>query len=123
MRRVAAIAATAVLALAVVAGCVTASPGQTQVPHVTIRNDSGKPIDIVSVSHRDGTSTDVTTLTVGGTFESEPAGSQCDDDYSYFVETAGRRVATLTRPGCTGGTLVITAQMLLGPDLDVPSPS
>lgn len=91
--------------VAVVAGCATASPNPSQVPRVTIQNDSGKPVDIVGFSHRSGTSTKLTTLRDGGTFDSEPAGAQCDDDYSYFVETAARRVATLIRPGCSGGTL------------------
>lgn len=111
-------AALAILLLSVVAGCATGNSDPTQVPRVTIQNDSGKPVDIVGFSHRDGTSTKVTTLGDGGTFDSEPAGAQCDDDYSYFVEAAGRRVATLDRPGCIGGTLVITPQMLLTPDLD-----
>ncbi len=110
--------ALAFLLLSVVAGCATGSANPTQVPRVTIENDSGKPVDIVGFSHRYGTSTKVTTLGDGGTFGSEPAGAQCDDDYSYLVEVAGRRVATLDRPGCIGGILVITPEMLLTPQLD-----
>lgn len=111
-------AALAFLLLSVVAGCVTGRADPTRVPRVTIQNDSGKPVDIVGFSHRNGTSTKVTTLGDGGTFDAEPAGARCDADYSYFVEVAGRRVATLDRPGCIGGTLVITPQMLLAPPLE-----
>lgn len=124
MGRIVAIASALAFLLSVVGGCATASPDPSPVPRVTIQNDSGKPVDIVGFSHRSGTSTKLTTLADGGTFDSEPAGAQCDDDYSYFVETAGRRVATLTRPGCIGGTLVIAPQMLLTPDLGTnPEPS
>ena len=111
-------AALAFLLLSVVAGCATGSPDRTQVPRMTIENDSGKAVEIVGFSHRNGTSTKVTTLGDGGTFGTEPAGAECDNDYSYFVEVAGRRIATLDRPGCIGGTLVITPQMLLPPHLD-----
>lgn len=110
--------ALAVLLLAVVAGCATRNPDATPVPRVTIENRSGKPVDIVSFSPRDGTSVTQATLADGGTFGSEPAGTRCDNDISYFVVAAGRRVATLDRPGCIGGTLVITPQMLLAPDGD-----
>lgn len=79
---------------------------------MTIRNDSGQPVDIVGFSHRDGKLSNLTTLGDGGTYGSEPAGAQCDDEYSYFVEAAGRRVATLNRPGCIGRNLVITPEML-----------
>ena len=111
-------AAAAFLLLSAVAGCATANRDPGQVPRVTIENNSGKPVDIVEFSHRNGTATKLTTLGDGGTYGSEPAGAECDDDYSYFVEAAGRRVAALNRPGCTGGTLVITPQMLLTPELD-----
>ncbi len=90
---------------------------------MSIQNDSGKPLDIVSFSHRTGTSTKLTTLADGGTFDSEPAGAQCDGEYSYFVEFAGRPVATITRPGCTGAILAITPQMLLAPGVGTPSAS
>ena len=109
-------AAVTFLLLSVVAGCGTTSPDPNQVPRVTIQNDSGQPVDIVSFSHRNGNLSKVTTLGDGGTFGSEPAGAQCDDDHSYFVEAAGRRVATLDRPGCIGGTLVVTPEMLDTPD-------
>lgn len=111
-------AALAFLLLTVVAGCVTGTLDPTPVPRVTIENDSGKSVDIVGFSHRTGISTKVTTLGDGGTFATEPAGARCDPDYSYFVEVASRRVATLDRPGCIGGTLVITPQMILAPPLD-----
>ncbi len=112
------------LSLAVVGGCTTPNPNATSVPRVTIENRSGKPVDIVSFSHRTGTSVTQTTLADGGTYGSEPAGAECDDEESYFVEAAGRRVATLTRPGCTGATLVVTPEMLLAPSVDpTPSPS
>ncbi|MEO8468182.1 MAG: hypothetical protein ABI573_00790 [Chloroflexota bacterium] len=114
--------AAAFLLLSIVAGCATANRDPGQVPRVTIENDSGMPVDIVEFSHRNGTSTKVMTLGDGGTYGSEPAGGGCDDDYSYFVEVAGRRVAALIRPGCTGGTLVITPQMLLTPALDATAP-
>ena len=104
------------LLLSVVAGCASTSPDPSPVPRVTIRNDSGQPVDIVAFSHRNGTLSKQTTLGNGGTFGSEPAGAQCDDEYSYFVEAAGRRVATLNRPGCIGGTLVITPEMLHTPN-------
>jgi hypothetical protein len=98
--------------LLVDAGCASTSPEPSPVPRVTIRNDAGQPVDILGFSHRTGQLSKETTLGDGGTFGAEPAGSHCDDDSSYFVEVAGRRVATLNRPGCTGGTLVITAEML-----------
>jgi hypothetical protein len=71
-------------------------------------------VDILSLSHRNGKLTRVMTLGDGGTFDSEPAGAECDDDYSYFVVSAGRRVATLNRPGCIGAKLVVTPEMLQG---------
>ncbi len=108
------VAATFLL-LFVVAGCASTSPDPSPVPRVTIRNESGQPLDIVAFSHRNGTLSKQTTLGDGGTFGSEPAGAQCDDEYSYFVEAAGRRVATLNRPGCIGGSLVITPEMLHAP--------
>ena len=114
----------AFLLVSLVAGCATGSAEPTRVPRVTIQNDSGREVDIVGFSHRTGTSAKVTTLRAGGTFDAEPAGAECDDDYSYFVELAGRRVATLDRPGCTGGALVITPHMLITPDPDTtPAPS
>ena len=118
LRFAATCAALAFLLLLVVVGCATGGRDRTPVPRVTIQNDSGKPVDIVGFSHRSGTSTKVTTLGDGGIFDTEPAGAECDDDYSYFVEVAGRRVAAIDRPGCIGGTLVITPQMLLTPHPD-----
>jgi len=110
--------ARAFLLVSVVAGCATASPEPTRVPRVTIQNDSGTSVDIVEFSHRSGTSTKTMTLGDGGTYGSEPAGAECDAESSYFVEIAGRRIATLDRPGCIGATLVITPQMLLTPNVD-----
>jgi hypothetical protein len=104
------------LLLYVVAGCALGNAAATQVPLVTIENDSGRPVDIFSFSHRNGATIKQTTLVDGGVFGSEPAGARCEEDISYLVVAAGRQVATLDRPGCTGGTLVVTPRMLLEPD-------
>ena len=124
MRRSAAIpAALAILLLTVGAGCAPSNLNPTPVPRVTIENNSGRPVDVFSFSHRTGTSVKQTTLGDGGTFGSEPAGAECDAEVSYFVVAGGRRVATLDRPGCTGAMLVITPDMLLAPAaVDTPTP-
>lgn len=109
-------AAVTFLLLSLVGGCAGTSPDPSSVPRVTIRNDSGQPVDIIAFSHRNGTLSKQTTLGDGGTFGSEPAGAQCDDEYSYFVEAEGRRIATLNRPGCTGGDLLITPEILHTPN-------
>jgi hypothetical protein len=108
-----------------IAGCGPSSPTArpTPIPVVTIENESGTAVDVFSLSARNGSAILQTTLADGGIFNSEPAGSRCDPDGSYFVVATGRRVATLERPGCTGGTLIITREMLTGPEVVVtPTP-
>jgi hypothetical protein len=99
------------------------TPNPTPIPVVTIENESGVAVDVFSLSAKNGTAILQTTLADGGIYNSQPAGSQCDPEGSYFVVASGRRVATLERPGCTGGTLVITREMLTGPETVVtPAP-
>lgn len=88
------------------------SPDPAHKPQVTIENESGQSVDVFGSSHRSGKLTLLTTLTPGGSFGSEPAGAECDGDSSYVIQAAGREVARLDRPGCVGGTLVVTPEML-----------
>lgn len=112
------VAVLALLVLFVGAGCGERNPNPTPAPVVMIENDSGQPVDVFTFSSRSGLTIKQTTLTDGGTFSSEPAGARCEPDPSYLVVAAGRRVATLDSPGCTGATLVITPQMLSAPEVD-----
>lgn len=98
------------------------TPVPTPIPVVTIKNESGVPVEVFGTSPKTGAILQ-TTLAAGGDFGSQPAGSECDAESSYFVVASGRRIATLERPGCTGGTLVITREMLTGPEVVVtPAP-
>ena len=122
-RRAAARAVLALLVACVAVGCGTRNPDPTPAPVVTIENESGAALDIVAFSHRTGASIKQTTLANGGLFGAEPAGAECDDETSYFVEAGGRRIATLDRPGCVGARLIVTPEMLLAPGPSEADPS
>jgi hypothetical protein len=110
--------------VASVVACGAAGPTAipTPIPVVTIENESGVAVDVFSLSAKTGAILQAT-LADGGIYNAQPAGSRCDPEGSYFVVASGRRVATLERPGCTGGTLVITREMLTGPEVIVtPAP-
>lgn len=94
----------------VVLGCAIGSRDSAQKPLVTIENGSGQSVDVFS--ERNGHLTLVTILQPGELFGSEPAGAECDGDASYVIQVSGREVARLDRPGCIGGTLVVTPDML-----------
>ncbi len=110
----------AAMVAASVAACGPAGPAPdpTPIPLVTIENRSGVPVQVFGTSPKTGDHLE-TTLAGAGDFGSQPAGSECDGEISYFVVASGRRIATLERPGCTGGTLVITPEMLTGPEVVV----
>lgn len=116
-------AVLALLVMCVAVSCSTPSGQPTPAPVVTIENESGAALDIVTFSHRTGASVKQTTLANGGMYGAEPAGGECDDGTSYFVEAGGRRIATLDRPGCVGAHLVVTPEMLLAPEASQADPS
>ena len=109
-----AILSVALVLLAGVAGCTTPDPNATPRPAIEIQNTSGRPLDVFSLGPRGGQPVRVITLQDGQAFGSEPAGNECEAS-TYFVEAAGRRVATLDRMGCVGASLVVTPAMLTGP--------
>jgi hypothetical protein len=119
-RRLRSVGRSVLLVCAVVASIAACRPGRPagNPPVVTVENKSGVAVSVFSLSAK-GEAILQTTLADGGIYNSEPAGSQCDPDGSYFVMASGRRVATLERPGCTGGTLVVTREMLTGPEVVV----
>ncbi len=109
--------------LAVLGGCKVNDPNATAKPAIEIQNTSGQPLDVFSLSPRGGQPVKEITLQDGQLFGSEPAGDECEAR-TYFVEAAGRRVATLDRMGCGGASLVVTPAMLTGPVVVIsPEPS
>jgi hypothetical protein len=114
---------SAALVLLAAGGCTAPDPNATPKPAIEIQNTSGRPLDVFSLSPRGGQPVKVITLQDGQTFGSEPAGHECEAS-TYFVEAAGRRVATLDRVGCVGASVVVTPAMLSGPVVVIsPEPS
>lgn len=109
--------------LAVLGACTSPVPNATSKPAIEIQNASGRPLDIFALSSRGGPPVKEITLQDGQIYGSEPAGNECEAT-TYFVEAAGRRVATLDRMGCVGASLVVTPAMLTAPVVIIsPEPS
>lgn len=113
----------ALVLLTLLGGCTAPDPNATPKPAIEIQNTSGQPLDVFTLGPGGGQPVKEITLQDGETYGSEPAGNECEAS-TYFVEAAGRRVATLDRMGCVGASLVVTPAMLTDPVVVIsPAPS